>query len=112
MRTPLEALVTERALHFLTSRHNPELVDALVDQADLVGKPSPFIKNVCAKVSVKLSDSIDEVCALLGVQKRRFLEAAFMDAVERAHSILEAEGVYELLTQKSEVEVAKTGEAV
>jgi hypothetical protein len=108
MRTALEALVTERALHFISSRHNPDLVDAIVDHADFLGTPSVLIKNVCAKVSVRLSDSIDEVCALLGVQKRRFLEAAFMEAVERAHAIIEAEGVYELLTHESKA--SKSGE--
>ena len=109
MRTPLEALVTARALHFITSRHNPELVDAVVEHSDLTGAPSVHIKNVCAKVSNRLSDSIDEVCGLLGVQKRRFLEAAFMDAVERAYAIIEAEGVYDLLTEQSKP--SKSGEA-
>lgn len=109
MRTALEALVTERALHFITSRHNPELVEAVVEHSELTGAPLVHIKNVCAKVSVRLSDSIDEVCALLGVQKRRFLEAAFMEAVERAHAIIEAEGVYELLTH--EAKASKSGEA-
>lgn len=101
MRTPLDALLTERALHFVTTRHNPDLVEAIIDHTEHSDLHQARIKNVCAKVSVNLSNSIDEVCALLGVQKRRFLEAAFMEAVERAHSILEEEGVYELLTENS-----------
>ena len=101
MRTPLDALLTERALHFVTTRHNPDLVEAIIDHTEHSDLHQARIKNVCAKVSVNLSNSIDEVCALLGVQKRRFLEAAFMEAVERARVIMEAEGVDELLAEKS-----------
>jgi hypothetical protein len=93
MRSPLDALVTQHALRFLSSHRNSDLLEAIIEDGDL---PLP-VKNVCAKVSVQLADQIDEVCGLLDIQKRAFLEAAFCDAVLRARQIIEAEGVYDVL---------------
>jgi hypothetical protein len=95
MRSPLDALVTQHALRFLSERSNSDILEAALSLDSL--EPSPEIKNVCAKVSVHLSDQIDEVCHLLDMQKRAFLEAAFVEAVLRARQIIEAEGVYDVL---------------
>lgn len=95
MRTPFDALLTERSLHFVSVSRNTPLLDSLSDEF-IEGAGLP-LKNVCAKVSQKLSDDIDQIVDLLNISKRRFLEAAFIEAVERAHSIMEAEGVWEAL---------------
>lgn len=91
MRSPFDALVTEKALVFISSCGQPELVDHLIDSSAVT------TKNVCAKVSPELAAEIEEVVSLLGISKRRFLEAAFVEAVRRSREIMEAEGVYELL---------------
>lgn len=56
-------------------------------------------KNVCAKVHPDLSKQIDDTCAILGINKRRFLEAAFIDALDRAHRIMEDEGLMDSLRE-------------
>ena len=92
MRSPLNALLTEKALHAVSIRRNAELTDHILNNPEWE-PPQVAIKNVCAKVSVDLSDEIDEVVALLGIHKRRFLEAAFIEAIAMARQIMEDEGV-------------------
>lgn len=85
MRTCLDSLITQKALSLINNSVSSDLPDL------------PGLKNVCAKVTSQLSEEIDEVCALLGVHKRQFLEAAFIDAVATAREILRREGVFEVL---------------
>jgi len=55
------------------------------------------LKNVCAKVSPQLSDDIDDICGLLSISKRRFLEAAMLEAVSKARYIIQREELDEVL---------------
>ena len=103
MRSPLNALVTENALNFISTRRNADLLDLLAE--DRLDHNVP-LKNVCAKVTPQLADQIDEIVAMLGVSKRRFLEAAFIEAVQRAHEIMKAEGVWEAIDEAAAVEQA------
>ena len=109
MRSPLEALVTEKALHFLSVRRGDYLVDQVLSTPDIGPVPT---KNVCAKVTVQLSDQIDEVCGLLDISKRRFLEAAFIQAVNMSRAIIEREGVFEVLEDDFSDASAESKEAV
>ena len=94
MRSHLDSLVTEKVLGLLNDiRGSSDLVDR-VESSDL--------KNVCAKVSVNLSDEIDQVVGFLGVSKRIFLESAFVDAVETAQEIMRREGLFEAYSQRQE----------
>lgn len=94
MRSHLDSLVTEKVLGLLNDiRGSSDLVDH-VESSDL--------KNVCAKVSVNLSDEIDQVVGFLGVSKRIFLESAFIDAVETAQEIMRREGLFEAYSQRQE----------
>lgn len=92
MRTPLNLLVMERSLHVVAGSGSGNLADMVIDQAE-----SPEIRNVCAKLSVKLAEEIDGVCAVLDVSKRRFIEAALLEAVFRAKKVMEQEGVFDVL---------------
>lgn len=94
MRSPIDALVTEKVLNFISTRRNADLIDLVAE--DRLEHNIP-LKNVCAKVTPQLSDEIDQVVGLLGVSKRRFLEAAYIEAVQRAHEIMKAEGVFDAL---------------
>lgn len=49
----------------------------------------PELKNVCAKLSVELSDHLDEVCSKLSLSKRQFIEMALIQALEYAEHALE-----------------------
>ena len=120
-RSFLDSLVTEKSLAFINNNReladhcinspqseplSEKLLDGLTpEQADEFRQfhAQIFIetKNVCAKVSPVLAKEIDDVCSDLGISKRRFLEAAFVDAVSRAKAIMEAEGVYELMEAQS-----------
>lgn len=94
MRSCLDRLVTEKSLSLVNSFVSQEIPEQVLEQ---VGS-----KNVCAKVTPELSDEIDKVCDFLGISKRRFLEAAFMDAVETAHEIIRREGVYDAFRSSNE----------
>lgn len=87
-RSPLEALILEKSLSFVSRGDD---VDLVLDQPDTTG----VIKNVCAKVSCELSDEIDQVCGLLDIRKRRFLESCFIDGIAKAKQIMRDEGVFD-----------------
>lgn len=97
MRTPLDALITEKALAFVASSRNTALTDLVAESEEHANQ----FKNVCAKVSPVLSDRIDNIAGLLGISKRAFLEAAFLDACIKAEAIIEAEGVHEFCAELS-----------
>lgn len=67
----------------LIAKHNTANVmqgvieDAIENNKDL---PIP-IKNVCAKLPVELSDQLDNVCSILKIQKRKFIEMALINAI-------------------------------
>lgn len=103
MRSPLDALVTENALNFISTRRNADFLDLVAE--DRLDHNIP-LKNVCAKVTPQLSDEIDQVVGLLGVSKRRFLEAAFIEAISMARHIMKAEGVWEAIEEDAAVEQA------
>lgn len=88
-RSEVNLLVTARALRLIEAHRGSELLD-LPGVADAAGT-----RNVCAKVSPALADQIDAIAGLLGISKRRLLEAAFVDLVAEAHAIFRAEGVPE-----------------
>lgn len=103
VRTRINALVTEKTLHRLSACLNEVLVDSVTDQE---GEESVLIKNLCAKVSVNLSNEVDRICANLMVSKRLFIESAVVDAVNRAEVIMEREGLYSSLDIPSSEESA------
>jgi len=87
-RTQFEELILEKSYHFKNSIKNPDFID----YADRVGElPEAMLKNVCAKVSTELSDELDQVCALLSISKRRFVESALIDALLHANEIMNDE---------------------
>jgi hypothetical protein len=92
MRSYLDSLVTEKVLGLLNDiRCSSDGIDHL-ESSDL--------KNVCTKVSPDLSDEIDRVSGFLGISKRRFLESAFIDAVDVAEEIIRREGLFEAYAQQ------------
>lgn len=95
MRTKLDALVTRQSLAFVHAYD--EILEDMVsdDETRLAAKAET--RNVCAHVSKQLADQIDEVCKFLDIRKRAFLEAAFIDAVDKAHEIMKEEGVYQVI---------------
>lgn len=103
-RTPLDALVTRKVLDRISVCHNDALLD-LID-TDRIDHNVP-LKNVCAKVSIDLAGEIDQICDLLGISKRAFLEAAFIDAVLKARDIMNSEGLAEAMNEIPSLEVVE-----
>lgn len=97
-RTQIDSLVTLKSLELVTSTSgiNDGITNLLLDDPQF----HALTKNVCAKFSVELSDRIDNVCGLLGISKRRFMEAAVIDALEKSSQIMEAEGVFARLASE------------
>jgi hypothetical protein len=99
MRTQIDALATMHSLQLIQRPLgiDPELLLDSVNRRD----DAHLFRNVCARLSIPLSDHLDQVVGLLGCVKRRFIEAAIIDAIDRAEAIIEAEGVYEALSDAS-----------
>jgi hypothetical protein len=94
-RSTFDLLITSATLHQLEIHRNSSILDMVID-GDIEGNIP--LKNVCAKVAPELSDRIDNVCAILGIRKRRFLEAAFIEACDMAEETIESEGLMDELT--------------
>lgn len=93
-RTQIDALVTLKSLELIAS--NDVVVDAVLD--DRVGSTDQMpVRNVCAKLSNELADRLDNLCGFLSISKRRFIEAAIIDALEKSTEIIREEGVNEHL---------------
>ena len=95
IRTALDALITRKSLDFLHVSDASSLLDSphIADQLPL--------KNVCAKVAPELSDEIDNLVGLLGITKRTFLEAAFLDALAKSKAIMRQEGVFDAMGEEN-----------
>lgn len=88
-RTIFEELVLGKAYEMKNSLANNDLLDMLEKSGSI---PETLqLKNVCAKVSTELSDQLDDVCHLLSISKRRFIEAALIEALKTARSIMDDE---------------------
>lgn len=106
-RSRLDLLLTYQTLKMM--QPDGYLLDSYLADCDELNRVQPDgtfdhevadVRNVCAKVHVSLSDRIDSVCTFLGISKRQFLEAAFIEAVDRAKVIMESEGVHEYLANQ------------
>lgn len=79
------------------------LIDKLGEEGfEGEGVTLPAVKNVCAKVSVELSDRLDQTTSILGMSKRQFIEMALIQALDFADHMLECVGVDEALEEAAE----------
>lgn len=82
-------------------------IDQIIDKTPLDGLQTedfklPPLKNVCAKVSVELSDRLDDTTSTLGMSKRQFIEMALIQALDFADHMLECVGADEALDELAE----------
>lgn len=90
-----------KALEF---KHGPEgnTLDGLLDlflESGSEDFPIPM-KNVCAKLTVELSDQIDGLCSLLEMPKRKFIEMAIINAIGKFEEIAKEYEIYEQYENK------------
>lgn len=71
--------------------------DALIEQGEREGKVK--LVQMCAKVSPELNEAVDNVCGMLDMTKRQFIEAAVSEAVQLAEVHLDK--VHEELSQRA-----------
>ena len=74
------------------------------------------MRNVCALISVPLFDRLEQLCGVLSISKREFIEAALIEALNQADKIVDEEGVIEhfisLTEQAKDGSFVQLGEAV
>lgn len=84
----LTELLMYKALHFKQSGQNGSdmILEHLVEKdGEAIDKLQ--LKNVCAKVSQQLADRLDNMCGVLDLSKRRFIEAAIINALDEADRV-------------------------
>lgn len=59
---------------------------------DSMAEASPQLRQMCAKVSPQLYEELENVCTLLDMSKRQFIEGAVADALQRAKETIEKVG--------------------
>ena len=82
----LEELLKTKALLVREKMRSDALGEAAIEAAAASGQKS--IRNICAHISTDLYDQIEEACQFLDLTKRRFVEAALIEAVAKAESII------------------------
>ena len=84
----LTELLMYKALHFKQRGQNgfSMILEHMVgEDSEVIDKLQ--IKNVCAKVSEQLADRLDNMCGFLDLSKRRFIEAAIINALDEADRV-------------------------
>ena len=62
---------------------NGKFVDQLIEEG-----AAPELRQMCAKVHPTLYAALEEVCDLLDMSKRQFIEAAVADAIQRSQETI------------------------
>lgn len=61
------------------------------DLVDLITQQDPdqkHTRNICAHIPLPLFERVDDICSLLGLSKRQFVEQALYEAVDRTSAIV------------------------
>lgn len=65
------------------------------------------MKNVCALIHNDLFNELDNVCGLLEISKRKFIEGAIIEALAQANTIISEVGLLEYYNELSEAAEAR-----
>lgn len=76
-----------KALQFKETNTGGQLGEALLDQ--VLEKQPEAARNICAMISVPLFNEIETYCSLLDISKRRFVEMALQDLLEKTKSVVD-----------------------
>lgn len=71
-----------------------ELLEHIIEAGE-----TPQLRQMCAKVSPALYDELENVCGLLDMSKREFIEGAVRDAIQRANEVIDRSGVMDQLSK-------------
>jgi hypothetical protein len=67
---------------------DPAFLEALLENAKPEGVPEPEMRNICALVSRPLFDKVEQLCGLLELSKRQFVEMALVEFVDKANQVM------------------------
>lgn len=95
----LDDLIKLHALKLRQASTGGFLLEEAVKQ-----NPDRF-RNLQAAVSVELFDAVENVCGMLSLTKRQFIEAAVIDAVNKAETAIRDVG--DELADRAELEAAQ-----
>lgn len=73
-----------------------DLSGDLLDELVLANVPEvkEKLRNICAFISPELFNKVENLCSLLGLSKRQFVEMALCDLIEKADATLERFDAY------------------
>lgn len=75
-----QEIILSKVLNF---KHSASIQGgALVDQLLETDEAKKHVKNVCAKLTNEMVDSMENACSLLGISKREFIQLAVSDLLE------------------------------
>lgn len=77
----------------LSFKHGSATQD--IPEKFLESSPEFPMKQVCAKLSQELSDNIDNVCGILDISKRKFIELSLVNAIDEFNSIASEYDIFE-----------------
>ena len=89
-RSTLNSLITQHVLEQVEVQRGGNALDVFDAAGAVTG---PDFRNVCARCHISLVERIDRCVRAMGISKRRFLEAAFIEAVQQFERIAEEEGL-------------------
>lgn len=72
---------------------NSDFAEALIEKA-AAASPAEF-KTVCAPISIPLFDRLTNTLSILEISKRSFIEAAIVEALNKADEIMKEVDVFE-----------------
>jgi hypothetical protein len=70
-----------------------QLIDALIAKNDAL--PKENLRNICAFISKELFADVEKLCNNLGLSKRRVIEMALIDIIEKANEVMNAYDVFD-----------------
>lgn len=76
-----------KTLQFKETHTGGQLGEALLDHA--LEKQPEAARNICAMISVPLFNDIETYCSLLDISKRRFVEMALQDLLEKTKAVID-----------------------
>jgi hypothetical protein len=70
------------------SMADSDVVDLFANDPAYAEAMKSQTKNICAHISVQLFKEVDGLCELLGLSKRRFVELALIDAIDKTSKVI------------------------
>lgn len=84
-----------KALDRMYATENDAILGMVLRDSDTGEAVKSQMRNVCALISQELFDSLENMCGLLEISKRKFIEGAVIEAIDQANRIVEEVGLFE-----------------